>query len=77
MSEKYNTSKFIDKVHEYLDNALNTSECKDFIKDVHSDPALAQILNNERNLRTTMKNQLERPKVKKGFIDMIKDRLYS
>jgi len=77
MGKKYNVSKFINKVHEYLDNALSEKECKEFIEDVHSNPTFVQILNNERNLRTTIKNQLQRPKVKKDFIEAIKGRLYS
>ena len=76
MIEKYNALKFVKIVHEYLDNALNENESRDFIKDVHNNPALAQILNEERNLRTTMKNQLQRPKVDKDFIESIKGKLY-
>lgn len=76
MIEKYNALKFVKIVHEYLDNALNENESRDFIKDVHSNPALAQILNEERNLRTTMKNQLQRPKVADDFIELIKGKLY-
>lgn len=76
MIEKYNALKFVKIVHEYLDNALNEKESKDFIKTVHNNPALAQILNEERNLRTTMKNQLQRHKVDKDFIESIKGKLY-
>lgn len=76
MIEKYKALKFVKKVHEYLDNALNEKEIKDFIKDVHSNPALAEILHNERNFRTTMKNQLQRPKVDDDFIESIKGKLY-
>ena len=77
MGKKYNVSMFINKVHEYLDDALSEKECNEFIKDVHQNPRLIHILNNERNLRTTIKNQLQRPKVKKSFIESIKERLYS
>lgn len=77
MIEKHDALKFINKVHEYLDNALSESECKTFIKDLHENPALMKILNSERNIRTIFKNQLQRSTVDDEFIESIKIRLYS
>jgi len=77
MNNSNNTSNFLKNVHQYLDNALSTKESKAFIQDVYNNPILAKILNEERNLRTTIKNKLQRPKVAKNLIDSIRDRLYS
>ncbi len=77
MNNKSKTTDFIINVHKYLDHALTANESKDFIQDVHNNPLLAKILNEERNLRITIKNHLQRPKVEKSFIKMIKDSLYS
>ena len=77
MMEKYDALNFINRVHEYLDNALTDQESSQFIKDIHQNPALLTILNNERNIRVAMKNKLERKKVGTELIDLIKGRLYT
>jgi len=76
MIEKNDALSFINKVHEYLDNALSESESSQFINDIHHDPALLAILNRERNMRTFMKNNLERKTVENKFIESIKGQLY-
>ena len=77
MMEKYDALNFINRVYEYLDNALTDQESSQFIKDIYQNPALLTILNNERNIRVAMKNKLERKKVGDELIDLIKGRLYS
>lgn len=77
MKEKHNPLYYVTKINEYLDNALNANECTDFIKNVQKDPALNQLLNKERNLRTMIKNQIQRRSVDNNYIDSIKQRLYS
>jgi DNA-binding phage protein len=76
MIEKNNALNFINKVHAYLDNALSENESSQFIKTIHSDPALLAILNRERNMRTFMKNNLERKTVQNKLIESIKGQLY-
>ena len=76
MIEKHDALSFINKVHEYLDNALSESECSQFISDIHHNPALLAILNKERNMRTFMKNNIERKTVENKFIESIKGKLY-
>ncbi len=75
--KKYDALNFINRVHEYLDNALTDQESSQFIKDIHQDPSLLTILNNERNIRIAMKNKLGRKKVGEDFINSIRGRLYS
>lgn len=58
MKEKHNPLYYVNKINEYLDNALSEHECSDFIKSVQQDPALNQLLNKERNLRTIVKIKL-------------------
>ncbi len=77
MNKKNNTTDFLKNVHRYLDNALSTNESKNFIQDVYKNPLLAKILNEERNLRTTIKNKLQRPEVAQNLIDSIRDNIYS
>ncbi len=76
MIEKHNALNFVHKVHEYLDNALSESESSQFIKTIHSDPSLLAILNDERNMRTFMKNNLKRKTVENKLIESIKGQLY-
>ncbi len=77
MNKNNNTADFLKNVHKYLDNALSPKESKNFIQDVYKNPLLAKILNEERNLRTTIKNKLQRPKVAQNLIDTIRDNIYS
>ena len=77
MKEKHNPMYYMNKIDEYLDNALSEKECSDFIKDVQQDPLLNQLLNKERNLRTMIKNQFQKQKVDNNFINSLKNRLYS
>ncbi len=76
MIEKNDALNFINKVHEYLDNALSENESSQFIKTIQNDPALLAILNRERNMRTFMKNNLQRKTVENKFIESIKGQLY-
>ena len=76
MIEKNNAIEFIYKVHEYLDNALSENESSQFIKTIYQDPALLAILNSERNMRTFVKNNLERKTVENKLIESIKENLY-
>ncbi len=76
MDNAFTNKEYINKIHQYLDSDLNEKECMNFIKDVHSNPALGAVLKQERNLRTTIKNQLHRSKVSKDLIDSIKKKLY-
>jgi hypothetical protein len=77
MKEKHNPMYYMNKIDEYLDNALSEKECSDFIKDVQQDPLLNQLLNKEKKLRTMIKNQFQRQKVDNNFINSLKNRLYS
>lgn len=76
MKEKHDPLYYMKKINEYLDNALNEKECSEFIKTVHQDPGLNSLLNKERNLRTMIKNQIQRQTVDSGFINSIKQKLY-
>jgi hypothetical protein len=77
MNEKHNPLYYMNKIDEYLDNALSENECSEFIRDVQQDPLLNQMLNKERNIRTMIKNQFQRQKVDNSFINAIKKKLYS
>ncbi len=76
MDSKFNTSEYVYRVHQYLDSNLNETESTNFIKDVQNNPTLGKILNQERNLRTRIKNQLQRPTVGEDLINSIKRKLY-
>ncbi|MGE5356615.1 MAG: hypothetical protein ACM3PT_10310 [Deltaproteobacteria bacterium] len=76
MNKKHDPLYYIGKINEYLDNAMNENESRVFIKTVHEDPELSQMLNQEKNLRKLLKNQIKRQTVDNTFIDSIKQRLY-
>lgn len=76
MNKKHDPLYYIGKINEYLDNAMNENESSNFIKTVHEDPELSQMLNQEKNLRKLLKNQIKRQTVDNTFIDSIKQRLY-
>lgn len=76
MDKKLNSLDFVTKIHEYLDSAMSENEVTDFMKSIHSNPALNHLLNQERNIRTTLKNRIQRSPVDNHLIDTIKQKLF-
>lgn len=76
MNNKINSLAFVNKIHEYLDHSMDENEVSDFVKSIQSDPDLNQILNQERNIRTILKNKIQRSSVDNQLIDDIKQKLF-
>ena len=76
MIEKYDALGVLNKIHEYLDNALTEEESLIFIQDIQKHPHLVQQLNHERNIRTFIKNNFERKTVREEFIERIRGKIY-
>lgn len=75
MRERENYKSFRQKIDMYLDNALSTTDEKDFVDRVNEDPACSRLLASERSFRDMIKNNIRRPNVSPNLIQSIKDKI--
>ncbi|NUO03671.1 MAG: hypothetical protein HUU01_23905, partial [Saprospiraceae bacterium] len=65
----------VQKVMMYLDNELSESAERDLLKELRSNPAYMELLDQEQSFRELIKNKLQRRKPSPALVQSIKDKI--
>ena len=75
MSTKDNLQDIRRQVDMYFDQALNSQESQNLLDMVNSDPTYHQVFNQEKTIRDTLKQSVQRPPVTPDLIQNIKNNI--
>jgi len=70
-----NYQDLVQKVMMYLDNELSESAERDLLKELRSNPAYMELLDQEQSFRELIKNKLQRRKPSPALVQSIKDKI--
>lgn len=70
-----NYQDLVQKVMLYLDNELSESAEIDLLKELRSNPAYMELLDQEQSFRELIKNKLQRRKPSPALVQSIKDKI--
>ena len=70
-----NYQDLVQKVMMYLDNELSESAERDLLKELRSNPAYMELLDQEQSFRELIKNKLQRRKPSPALVRSIKDKI--
>jgi len=70
-----NYQDLVQKVMLYLDNELSESAERDLLKELRSNPAYMELLDQEQSFRELIKNKLQRRKPSPALVQSIKDKI--
>lgn len=70
-------AQFVAKINLYLDNALTEKEELELLQEIQTNPAYAQMLNQERSFRDFIKAKITRRTPSPALIETIKQRISS
>lgn len=75
MRTDQNYQDLVQKVMMYLDNELSESAERDLLKELRSNPAYMELLDQEQSFRELIKNKLQRRKPSPALVQSIKDKI--
>lgn len=70
-----NYQDLVQKVMMYLDNELSESAERELLKELRSNPAYMELLDQEQSFRELIKNKLQRRKPSPALVQSIKDKI--
>ncbi|MDZ4680694.1 MAG: hypothetical protein SH848_03495 [Saprospiraceae bacterium] len=70
-----NYQDLVQKVMMYLDNELSESAERDLLKELRSNPAYMELLDQEQSFRELIRNKLQRRKPSPALVQSIKDKI--
>ncbi len=75
MRNDQNYRDLVQKVMLYLDNELSESAERELLKELRSNPAYMELLDQEQSFRELIKNKLQRRKPSPALVQSIKDKI--
>jgi len=70
-----NYKDLVQKVMLYLDNELSESAERELLKELRSNPAYMELLDQEQSFRELIKNKIQRRKPSPALVQSIKDKI--